>query len=190
LAVNGLAARDFSGDFFSGQSFRSKRLTNHAALFVQLSINLSSRYVVRTWTIADLRKGQLVLEIRHMIRQDWLIYFNFALIVGVAIYFWRGRPKDRTTRLNLGKSDGRVGPQVLSQARTGQGPFQAQERQLGVIFNFNGHQWEAYQVLGLPAGADLPTCREAERKLTAEDPSDIYRLAVEAIAANQGRESN
>lgn len=119
-----------------------------------------------------------------MLRQDWLIYLNVALIFAVVVYFWRGRSKDKTTRLNFGSKNGQVGAQILGQTLKTQAPHQPTERQLGVMFNFNGHQWEAYQVLGLPAGADLESCRQARDQLSAEDPSEIYRLAFDAISAH------
>ncbi|HWU42956.1 MAG TPA: hypothetical protein VN132_05940 [Bdellovibrio sp.] len=34
-------------------------------------------------------------------------------------------------------------------------------KSLNVIFNYNGHSWDAYEVLGVPAGASIPTVTEA-----------------------------
>lgn len=35
------------------------------------------------------------------------------------------------------------------------------ERSLNVVFNYNGHSWDAYEVLGLPAGSGRDRVREA-----------------------------
>lgn len=35
------------------------------------------------------------------------------------------------------------------------------ERPLNVIFNYNGESWDAYEVLGLPAGSSLERCEQA-----------------------------
>ncbi len=35
------------------------------------------------------------------------------------------------------------------------------ERPLNVMFNYNGHSWDAYEVLGLPAGSSLEKVDEA-----------------------------
>lgn len=34
-------------------------------------------------------------------------------------------------------------------------------KNLNVMFNYNGHSWDAYEVLGVPAGASLPLVTEA-----------------------------
>lgn len=37
----------------------------------------------------------------------------------------------------------------------------AAEKSLNCWFQFNGHSWDAYEALGVPAGADEATCRKA-----------------------------
>lgn len=34
-------------------------------------------------------------------------------------------------------------------------------RSLNVIFNYNGHSWDAYEVLGIPAGSPIDKVNEA-----------------------------
>lgn len=47
-----------------------------------------------------------------------------------------------------------------------------EERSLNVVFMFNGHSWEAYEVLGLPAGAGKERVEAAYQKALADqDPS-------------------
>lgn len=36
------------------------------------------------------------------------------------------------------------------------------ERPLNVFFNYNGHSWDAYEVLGLPAGSSLESAQQAK----------------------------
>lgn len=38
---------------------------------------------------------------------------------------------------------------------------QARVKNLNVIFIYNGHSWDAYEVLGVPAGASLPLVTQA-----------------------------
>lgn len=45
------------------------------------------------------------------------------------------------------------------------------ERPLNVVFNYNGHSWDAYEVLGLPAGSSLERVDEA------------YKTNIEAVDA-------
>jgi hypothetical protein len=38
------------------------------------------------------------------------------------------------------------------------------ERPLNIVFNYNGHSWDAYEVLGLPAGSAPEKVEEAYRE--------------------------
>jgi hypothetical protein len=58
------------------------------------------------------------------------------------------------------------------------------ERSLDCPFQFNGHSWDAFTVLGVPAGSDRDTCLkalESERKSSkqADDFLDAAWLALE-----------
>lgn len=55
---------------------------------------------------------------------------------------------------------------------------------LNVFFNYNGHSFDAYEVLGVPAGSTLEEIQSAYQKtLTNHDESTrpFYRAAYEAI---------
>jgi hypothetical protein len=57
-------------------------------------------------------------------------------------------------------------------------------RQLTVNFNYNGHSWEAYEVLGLPAGAPFDQVELAFEVLALKsDPNSLpfFVAALEAI---------
>ncbi len=55
---------------------------------------------------------------------------------------------------------------------------------LNVFFNYNGHTWDAYEVLGLPAGAKMPQVEAAMKehmaKISAES-KPFYQAAFRAI---------
>jgi hypothetical protein len=58
------------------------------------------------------------------------------------------------------------------------------EKKLNVLFNYNGHTWDAYEVLGVPAGTSLEKVTEAlHRELQKQDPSSHHFLqsAYQAI---------
>lgn len=58
------------------------------------------------------------------------------------------------------------------------------EKKLNVLFNYNGHTWDAYEVLGVPAGTSLEKVTEAlQRELQKQDPSSHHFLqtAYQAI---------
>ncbi|MDX9730129.1 MAG: hypothetical protein RBT63_00025 [Bdellovibrionales bacterium] len=59
---------------------------------------------------------------------------------------------------------------------------QAHERQLNVFFNWNGHTWDAYEVLGLPAGASREMVIQAFRTCRAKSPDSTSFLQAAADA--------
>jgi len=47
----------------------------------------------------------------------------------------------------------------------------ASSKELNILFNYNGHTWDAYEVLGLPAGASLVDVTKAyQAMLKSADP--------------------
>ena len=58
------------------------------------------------------------------------------------------------------------------------------EKSLNVMFNYNGHSWDAYEVLGVPAGSSFEAAFLVFEKLTKtmDDESRTFMLtALEAI---------
>lgn len=60
-------------------------------------------------------------------------------------------------------------------------------KNLNVLFNYNGHAWDAYEVLGVPAGASLPMVTAAYQKAVQEQVAhqslDFLETAYKAILA-------
>ena len=59
------------------------------------------------------------------------------------------------------------------------------EKSLNVLFNWNGHSWDAYEVLGLPAGSSFEAAENAYVRAmhqASEDGKPFIRAAFEAIA--------
>lgn len=57
-------------------------------------------------------------------------------------------------------------------------------KSLNVMFNYNGHSWDAHEVLGIPAGAPLEMVQNAHReslKTTDSSSHDFINTAFEAI---------
>jgi len=51
-------------------------------------------------------------------------------------------------------------PPRFTQVRRTQLPA-PKPKELNILFNYNGHTWDAYEVLGVPAGASMPTVTKA-----------------------------
>lgn len=57
-------------------------------------------------------------------------------------------------------------------------------RSLNVLFMYNGHDWDAYEVLGLPAGTGLPLVTERYQDLVQKSQKgqlEFYEAAYSAI---------
>ncbi len=86
-----------------------------------------------------------------------LYYAAFTLLA--LLLFLRRRPGGRM-RLRLRwrsqksvSADERLQGQQPPQSAQNQPAYSRVERPLNVVFNYNGHSWDAYEVLGLPAGS-------------------------------------
>ncbi|MEN0058593.1 MAG: hypothetical protein AAGB31_07145 [Bdellovibrio sp.] len=83
-------------------------------------------------------------------------------LVGAGIFiFWylisRGGAH-RPTQLNMKAQDSTpplIPPVSLSEEKG------RRTKALNVMFNYNGHSWDAYEVLGIPAGSSLMSVTEA-----------------------------
>lgn len=127
-----------------------------------------------------------------MISQDFLLIL--VVLIGLVIFWtWQGRKPRPPVKLNLKAGDS--GPVLLPEDAPRDGgasihrapskydrfakgelPSAAMSasstRNLNVLFNYNGHTWDAYEVFGLPAGAPLVEVTKAyQQELRRADPS-------------------
>lgn len=129
--------------------------------------------------------------------QEFLIV-NVTWISLLVLWYWRSRgaASKGPTELNLHAQDS--APLVIPpeerlegrvEERTGEravsGPVRnysalnlssqamsAHAKNLNVIFNYNGHSWDAHEVLGVPAGAAMPAVTAAyQNALKKADPA-------------------
>jgi hypothetical protein len=64
------------------------------------------------------------------------------------------------------------------------------ERPLNVVFNYNGHSWDAYEVLGLPAGSSPDKVEEAYKAQLASVEAGSRPFLDAAYAAIKAPRSN
>lgn len=130
--------------------------------------------------------------------KEFLLYYTAVILICLMV-FVRRRPRrgmrlrlknpPRDTNRTEGKShqdepfkilDGEAEPQGFSHIEP---EF---ERPLNVVFNYNGHSWDAYEVLGLPAGSSPERVEEAfsEAMGNVDETSKAFmKAAHEAILA-------
>lgn len=107
-------------------------------------------------------------------------------IIGVVVILLIGfflipisKQKERT--LNFAKNKG-------NSSGNGAGPALS----LNVFFNFNGHSFDAYEALGVPAGSTLEEIQTAfQRSIQSADPAsqEFFAAAMNAIQQSQTRKS-
>lgn len=105
-------------------------------------------------------------------------------IIGVVVILLIGfflipisKPKERT--LNFAKNKGKT-PENAS----------GQPLALNVFFNFNGHSFDAYEALGVPAGSTLEEIQLAfQKSIQSADPAsqEFFAAAFNAIKQSQTR---
>jgi hypothetical protein len=75
-----------------------------------------------------------------------------------------------------------VHPETGSATHMAPGAESSSERSLNCPFQYNGHTWDAFDALEVPAGSDCETCQRAYQKLRA-DPKrgEFVELAWSAL---------
>jgi len=122
--------------------------------------------------------------------RDILLYYGGVVAAGLLIFLLAMSKKRKGMRLRLKGTSPKRGPDNLVHLDGRKPPDKyshiqpAGERPLNVVFNYNGHSWDAYEVLGLPAGSSLESVERAYREaLKSVDPgsSGFIEAAFHAI---------
>lgn len=105
--------------------------------------------------------------------KEFMIYYAALMAVAVLIFIRRRPRKGMRLRLRGGagpKATGGADPSP--EIHGGQPPdnvtqMPGGERPLNVVFNWNGETWDAYEVLGLPAGSSQEKVAKAYQESLA-----------------------
>jgi|FLYM01.1.fsa_nt_gi hypothetical protein len=105
--------------------------------------------------------------------QNFLVLQGVLLVVGL---LYLARRPNRTGGLRL-SFKGRGGPEKGSVVEF---KGNLRSRELQVFFNYNGHTFEAYEVLGLPAGASMKMVQQNfnQQKILADSESRPFLEAA------------
>jgi DnaJ-domain-containing protein 1 len=109
--------------------------------------------------------------------QDLVLLLIFVTVALVLYMLYRPRPRQTPFKF------GRVLRQTESQSKLS-GFSENNVRELNVIFQFNGHDFDAHEVLGLAAGAAKADVDKAFLRALEEhgqDNEEIIKLAYNAI---------
>lgn len=119
------------------------------------------------------------------------LWISVVVAVGFAFLFLYPRSKEGPSRLRMlrGNRNKNVPAKASSAGGMSQEARQASSeggrvKSLNVMFNYNGHSWDAHEVLGVPAGAPMDMIKTAYQKsLSTTDASshDFLNTAYTAI---------
>ena len=125
------------------------------------------------------------MDPKHYIMLNGLI----VILLIASILFIRRGPTP-STRLNLKKAPGRMPQGEGSGGHIGNVDNLAgaeSARSLNVVFQHEGNWFDAYEVLGIPAGTSLEQARATFNELLKSvnpERQDIIKEAIKAIAAS------
>ncbi len=115
------------------------------------------------------------------------------------LLFWRRPRKGMRLRLKSSGSrayykdlglQGKLTPDMVLQRSGASGSSVSGERSINVVFNYNGHSWDAYEVLGVPAGSSFAVVevayREGMERVTGTSRG-ILEAAFKAIQASDSK---
>ena len=118
----------------------------------------------------------------------WFLLTNLFFVIILFILYKRDSKSQKPSKLNFSKNK-----RTISGASDA-GEFEAvfrekqenndqYEKVLNILFQFNGETWDAYEVLGLPAGSNIPEAKIALERAIKEgrDSEAFLKAAFNAI---------
>lgn len=113
----------------------------------------------------------------HEKAQELLIVMIITVSALAAYMLYR--PKRHVSRLDL-----RNKLRQTEETSNLSGQVSSDLRELNIIFQYNGHDFDAYEVLGVPAGSSIDEVRRAhERALKTSDveAKEMLDMALESV---------
>jgi hypothetical protein len=114
---------------------------------------------------------------------------TYGAVVTVVVVYLLWRPKKRPSRLKLRESQNQNKLDLVEFRDAPENTFR-HERSLNIVFQYNGHDFDVYEVFGLPAGSPLEAVLTTYQSLTKETEAGtlaFYDTALRAAKAHFNR---
>ena len=114
----------------------------------------------------------------------WFLLLNIFFVIILFLLYRRDNKSQKPSKLNFNKNKRTLDSEAFEAVlRDKQENNDQYEKVLNILFQFNGETWDAYEVLGLPAGSNISDAKKAfEVALKAgKDPEPFLRAALEAV---------
>lgn len=113
---------------------------------------------------------------------NYVFTYGFVVVLVVGYLLWR--PKKQVSRLKLRETAGQ-NKLDLTEFKNAPEHTRREERDLNIIFQFNGHDFDVYEVFGLPAGSGFEAVERAYREAietSDRDSHPFYEMAFRAAS--------
>lgn len=142
-------------------------------------------------------KGGQRLEILGQKMNSQLIVI-VQVLIAILFVLWilsRRGSSPKPTVLNLFAENQKKNVRVTPITKTGdqnlfEGDNEVKVKVLNVIFMWNGHSWDAYEVFGLPAGSSVERVRERYNELQSKSDEGQRLFLREALKAIENKISS
>lgn len=121
----------------------------------------------------------------------WFLLTNLFFVIILFLLYRRDNKSQKPSKLNFSKNNRTLDSDdfeaVFHEKQQNNDQY---EKVLNILFQFNGETWDAYEVLGLPAGSNIPDAKKAYEIALKEgrDSEAFLRAALQAIIAiKEGR---
>ena len=136
--------------------------------------------------------------------REYLIVNTLIVLILVLYFLWR-RPKayrgfrlknTRTYSKDSSLTKESFSLKILDQDNLGNkeqnsdSNIKSDPHSINTIFIYNGHEWDAYEVLGIPAGSSEEKAKEALRKMMSQADKEsriFFKTAYKAILEGRKR---
>ena len=114
----------------------------------------------------------------------WFLLTNLFFVIILFILYKRDTKSQKPSKLNFSKNKRAIeAGEFEAVFRDKQENNDQYEKVLNILFQFNGETWDAYEVLGLPAGSNVPEAKIALEVAIKEgrDSEAFLKAAYAAI---------
>ena len=114
----------------------------------------------------------------------WFLLLNIIFVIILFLLYRRDNKAQKPSKLNFHKNKRTIeGGEFEAIFKEKQENNDQYEKVLNILFQFNGETWDAYEVLGLPAGSNIPEAKVALERAIKEgkDSEAFLKAAYEAI---------
>lgn len=114
----------------------------------------------------------------------WFLLINSFFVILLFVLYRRDNKSQKPSKLNFTKNKRTLESESFEKVfQEKQENNDQYEKVLNILFQFNGETWDAYEVLGLPAGSNIPEAKIAYDVALKEgkDSAAFLKAAYEAI---------